>query len=152
MTSIEKLGAQFTVGDFYTTNQALDSNGSLSLRGIQLATDEQMLPSSIRSYAPTVSGFANTNALVRVKQDNQILFEKSVPAGAFNFTNMYTPISNGQITVEVIEANGEILSFNLPYNSYIRALRPKQYRYQFAAGQYRQNDKSYDENVFNWGL
>lgn len=152
LTSIEKLGAQFTVGDFYTTNQALDSNGSLSLRGIQLATDEQMLPSSIRSYAPTVSGFANTNALVRVKQDNQILFEKSVPAGAFNFTNMYTPISNGQITVEVIEVNGEILSFNLPYNSYIRALRPKQYRYQFAAGQYRQNDKSYDENVFNWGL
>lgn len=152
LTSIPKLKAQFTLGDFYTTSQALESNSSLSLRGAQIATDEQMLPSSIRTYAPTISGFANTNALVRVKQDNQILFERSVPAGAFNFTNMYTPISNGQITVDIIELNGEIRSFNLPYNSFIRALRPKQYRYQLALGQYRKNDKSYDENVFNVAL
>lgn len=141
--------AQLVLGDFYSYGQGGDVNSTVSLRGLQFSTDEQMLPSSVRSFAPVITGYANTNALVRVKQDNQILFEKAVPSGSFSIGDMYSPVSSGPIFVEIIESNGEIKSFSIPYNSFIRVLRPGQYRYNLALGQYRQNNDVYNEKVLS---
>ena len=148
LTTIPKLKSQLAIGDLYTGSSAF-SNTNLSLRGGVLETEEQMLPSSMRNFAPDIVGFANTNALVRVRQGTQIIFERSVPAGAFNISDMYTPSANGTLYVDIIEATGEIRTFELPYNSAVQLLRPKQYRYQVALGKYRQFERSYNENVLN---
>ena len=151
LTTIPKFKSQLAIGDLYTGSSAF-SNTNLSLRGGVLETDEQMLPSSMRNFAPVIIGFANTNALVRVRQGTQIIFERSVPAGAFNISDMYTPSANGNLYVDIVEATGEIRTFELPYNSAVQLLRPKQFRYQIALGKYRQFDRAYDENVLNMVL
>ncbi len=44
-------------------------------KGISLATNQQMLPSSMRGYAPVVRGFANSNATVTIRQNGQIIYK-----------------------------------------------------------------------------
>lgn len=147
-TTIPQFKSQLIIGDLYSSPLSL-FNTNLSLRGLVLETEEQMLPSSMRNYAPVISGFANTNALVRVRQDDFVIFEQSVPAGAFSIADMNTPSARGTLYVDIVEATGEIRTFEIPYNATIRSLRPKQYRYQIALGKYRQFEKSYDENIAN---
>lgn len=149
MRVLPSLKTQLTLGDFYTSSNTLNNNTSIAIRGVQLASDDRMLPLSLQSYAPTITGYAKTNALVRVRQNQQVIMERSVPAGAFNITDLQTPGTGGTLNVDVIEANGEVRSFDLPYNNFIQTIRAKQYRYRVAAGNFRQNTKSYDEKLIN---
>lgn len=149
MRVLPRLKTQLTLGDFYTSTNTLNNSTSIAIRGVQLASDDRMLPISLQSYAPTISGYAKTNALVRVRQNQQVIMERTVPAGAFNITDLQTPGTGGTLNVDIIEANGEIRSFDLPYNNFIQAIRAKQYRYQVAAGTFHQNTQSYAEKIIN---
>ena len=149
---VSKLKSQLTLGDFYTNTRTINSNSSIALRGVQLASDDRMLPISLQSYAPSITGYAQSNALVRVRQNQQIIMERTVPAGAFNITDLQTPGNSGTLSVDIIEANGQVRSFDLPYSNFIQSIRAKQYRYQAAVGVYRQNSKSYDEKLLNASL
>lgn len=146
---LPSIKSQLTLGDFYTNTKTINSNSSFAVRGVQIASDDRMLPVSLQSYAPNITGYAKGNALVRVRQNQQIILERTVPAGAFNITDLQTPGTGGTLSVDVIEANGEIHSFDLPYNSYIQTIRANQFRYQLALGSFRQNDKAYDEQLIN---
>ncbi|KAF5289352.1 hypothetical protein FQR65_LT20839 [Abscondita terminalis] len=75
-----------------------------------------MLPWSARQYAPVIENFANTNALVRIYQSGQKIYERTVPAGAFRITDLNTATS-GDLTVEITETGGERRSFNVPMQS-----------------------------------
>lgn len=149
MRVLPRLKTQLTLGDFYTNSSTLNNNTSIAIRGLQLASDDRMLPLSQQSYAPTITGYAKTNALVRVRQNQQVIMERTVPAGAFNITDLQTPGTGGTLNIDVIEANGEIRSFDIPYNNFIQTIRAQQYRYQVAAGNFRNNTKSYDEKLIN---
>lgn len=144
--------SQLTLGDFYSDTRTLNTSSNFAIRGIQIASDERMQPASLQNYAPSISGYAKTNALIRVRQNQQILLERSVPAGAFNITDLFTPGTGGTISVDVIEANGEIRSFDIPYNNFIQTIRPNQYRYQIALGNYRQHNQTYNEKILNVSL
>jgi outer membrane usher protein len=141
--------SQLTLGDFYTNSSTFNSNSSISIRGIQIASDERMLPKSQQNFAPVISGYANTNALIRVRQNQQIIMERTVPAGEFSIQDLQTPGNGGMLNVDIIESNGVIRSFDIPYSNFIQSLRKNQYRYQIAAGVFRQNNHSYNENLIN---
>lgn len=53
------LKAQLTVGDSSAPADVFDS---MPFRGVQLASDDDMLPDSLKGYAPVVRGVARTNA------------------------------------------------------------------------------------------
>lgn len=53
---------------------------SIAIRGVQLESDDRMLAASERYYAPVIRGVANTNAIVSVRQNGNLLREVSVPA------------------------------------------------------------------------
>ena len=148
--------SQFTLGDFYTDTTSFNTNPSISIRGVQLANDSRMLPSSLQNYAPVISGYARSNALVRVWQNQQIIMERSVPAGEFHIQDLQTSSRSGLLTVDIIEANGEIRTFEIPHNTAVNALRPNQYQYQVATGLYRKDTQSFNEKIFsasfNYGL
>ena len=56
----------------------------------------------MRSYSPVIENVAYTNALVRVFQNGQKVYERTVPAGPFKITDL-TSNSSGNLTLEVIE-------------------------------------------------
>lgn len=141
---IASLRGQLMIGDFTTSGELLDS---VSLRGGQLVSDDRMLATSLRGYAPTIRGIANSNALVTIRQNGNVLREVSVPAGPFVINDLYPTGYAGDLEVEILEANGERRSFRVPYTATAQLIRPGYSRYLVAAGRYRYAGKLFDEKV-----
>ena len=71
---------ELTVGDSDTGDDFFDS---VSFRGVQIASDDNMLPDSLRGFAPTVRGIAKSNAQVTIKQNGYTVYQTYVPPGVF---------------------------------------------------------------------
>ncbi|WP_168163805.1 fimbria/pilus outer membrane usher protein [Jeongeupia sp. USM3] len=132
--AIAPLKSQLTLGDAYSDGTVLDSFG---FRGVQLGSDDRMLPQSQRGYAPVVRGTANTNAKVQVKQGGNILYETTVAPGAFEITDLYPTGYGGDLEVIVTEADGSEHVSRVPYAAAVAALRPGITRYNALVGEYR---------------
>ncbi len=128
------LGAMLSLGDSFTDGAVFDSYG---LRGVQLATDDRMLPQSLRGYAPVVHGVANTNAKVTVTQNGVQIYQTTVAPGPFVIDDLYPTGYGGDLVVNVTEADGRQHSFTVPYASVAQLMRPGVTRFDVAAGQLR---------------
>ena len=128
---IVALQSQFLVGQLYSRG---DLFGSVRLRGLELATDDRMLPQSMVGYAPVVRGIAETNALVRVQQRGVVLRELTVAPGPFEIDDLYAVGYGGDLEVVVREADGREKSYAVPFTGTARLLRPGYSRYAFSAG------------------
>lgn len=132
--SLPKLHAQLTIGDSYTDGSVFNSIG---IRGVQLATDDRMLPDSLRGYAPVVHGVADTNALVSIRQNGILIYQATVAPGPFEIKDLYPTGYGGDLVVSVTEADGHVHSFSVPYASVTQLMRPGITRFDIAVGQLR---------------
>ncbi|MGL1831358.1 fimbria/pilus outer membrane usher protein [Acinetobacter soli] len=126
-----------TLGDSFTNGEVFDSYG---YRGIDFSSDDRMLPNSMLGYAPRIRGNAKTNAKVEVRQQGQLIYQTTVAPGNFEINDLYPTGFGGEIEVTVIEANGEIQKFAVPYASVVQMLRPGVNRYSLTIGQFRDSD------------
>jgi outer membrane usher protein FimD/PapC len=78
--------SQLILGDSYTDGAVFDSIG---VEGVQLVTDDRMLPDSMRGYAPVIRGIATSNAHLTVTQNGNRLYETVVAPGPFEITDLY---------------------------------------------------------------
>lgn len=131
---VQRLRGQLTLGDSYTSGELFDSVG---FRGLQLATDDRMLPDSLNGYAPIIRGAADTNALVEVYQNGQLIYQTNVSQGPFIIEDLYPTGYGGDLQVIINEANGQKRSFRVPYASISQMLRPGIGRYNITVGQVR---------------
>lgn len=131
---ITSLKAQLTVGDSWTSGEVFDSFG---LRGVQMATDDRMQPQSLRGYAPTVRGVADSNAKVVVYQNGMLIYQTTVSPGPFVIDDLYATGYGGDLEISVTEANGRVHTFSVPYASVPQSLRPGVTRFSAAVGQLR---------------
>ncbi|WP_443111417.1 fimbria/pilus outer membrane usher protein [Burkholderia sp. FERM BP-3421] len=132
--SIASLKAQLVIGDAFTDGTMFDSVG---FRGVQLSSDERMYPESQRGYAPTIHGIANSNALVQVRQNGNIIYSTNVATGPFVIDDLYPTGYGGDLDVVVTEADGSIHTFKVPYASAVNSLRPGVTHFSVTGGQYR---------------
>ncbi|WP_084455120.1 fimbria/pilus outer membrane usher protein [Comamonas composti] len=132
--SLASIKSRLTLGEAFTDGSMFDSVG---FRGIQLASDERMFPESQRGYAPTIHGVANSNALVQVRQNGNIIYTTNVAPGAFEINDLYPTGYGGDLDVSVTEADGRVQSFKVPYAAAVNALRPGVTQYSLTVGQYR---------------
>ena len=131
---IPALRAQAYAGETYTSAQVFDSVG---LRGIALKTDDNMLPASLSGYAPEVRGIARSNATVTVRQNGNIIYQTSVPAGAFILKDLYPTASGGDLAVTIQESDGSATQYTVPFASVPNLVRSGQTKYAFSAGKFR---------------
>ena len=131
---IARIRAQLMIGDFTTSGELMDS---VSLRGVRIASDDRMLPGSLRGYAPVVRGIANSNSKVTIRQNGNIIYEMTVPAGPYSIDDIYPSGYGGDLTVTVTESSGQSRSFIVPFSSVARLIRPGYMQWQFSAGRYR---------------
>ena len=143
------LKSQVTLGDAYTTGDVFDS---VQFRGAQIATDDRMLPESLRGYAPVVRGTAESNARVTVRQNGQVIYETSVSPGPFEITDLYATGYGGNLDVTVTEADGRTKSFTVPYASVAQSLRPGTTRFSVTAGQLRNSSLETQPNFAQFTL
>jgi outer membrane usher protein len=126
--------AQATLGESQTTGEIFDS---VSFRGAQIATDDRMLPDSMRGFAPVVRGMADSNARVTIRQNGQVIDERSVPPGPFEIRDLYATGYGGDLDITVTEADGRSKSFTVPYASMPQSMRPGTTRFAVTAGRLR---------------
>lgn len=132
--AILPLKSQLLIGDAFTDGTMFDSVG---FRGVQMSTDDRMIPESQRGYAPVVHGIAYSNARVQIRQNGSILYETTVAPGAFEINDLYPTGYGGDLDVIITEADGSVRVSRVPYAATVNALREGTTYYSFTAGQYR---------------
>ncbi len=123
--------ASVVAGDTWTGSDIFDT---VRLRGLKLGSDDMMLPDSQRGFAPTVRGIARTAARVTVSQNGYDIYQAQVQPGAFEFADLYTTSTAGDLTVTVYETDGRTESYTVPYSAVPLLRREGQWRYELAAG------------------
>jgi outer membrane usher protein len=133
---ITSLKSQLTLGQTFTSSQVFDS---VRIKGLTLASDDSMLPDSLRGYAPIVRGDADTNATVEVRQNNYLLYSTTVAPGPFVIDDIYPNGSNGDLEITVIEADGRRRVTTQAFASLPQMVRRGTFRYNLGMGQYDSN-------------
>ncbi len=129
---IPQIKSQLTLGETTTEGELFDSVG---LRGIQLASDDRMLPEGLRSYSPVIRGIAETNARVQVTQRGQVIYETTVPPGPFELNSVGAMGYGGDLQVTIIEADGQRRSSIVPFSAPPMLLHAGVSRYSISAGE-----------------
>ncbi|EKZ6372266.1 fimbrial biogenesis outer membrane usher protein [Klebsiella aerogenes] len=111
---IALIKSNLMIGDFYTSGGLFDS---LRIRGIGLSSEIKMRPNSQQGFSPVVRGVARTNALVRVIQNGNTIYQENVPPGPFKLDNIQPTGSAGDLKVIVHEADGSEQSFTVPFSA-----------------------------------
>ncbi|RBQ34280.1 outer membrane usher protein [Rahnella aquatilis] len=127
------LRGQVRLGNAYSDGQLFDS---FNVNGLTLKSDDRMLPFSQQGFFPVIRGVAESNAKVKVKQNDYVIYETTVPPGAFEFSNIRSGNVGTDIQVEVTEADGRVKTFVVPYSTSSQMLRPGVFRYNFTVGEY----------------
>lgn len=130
-----------TLGESFTDGEIFDSFG---YRGLDFSSDDRMLPNSMIGYAPRIRGNAKTNAKVEVRQQGQLIYQTTVAPGSFEINDLYPTGFGGELEVSILEANGEIQRYSIPYASVVQMLRPGMSRYSVSMGQFRDKDIDLD--------
>lgn len=146
--------SELTAGDSTTDGDIFDS---LGFRGLQLATSEDMYPDAVHGYAPVIRGIADSNSQVRVRQSGKVIYQTSVPAGAFVISDLSPASAGGELEVSVTGTDGRVRTFTVPYATVPLLQREGHGRYALTAGRYRNSSSLYDAPAFLqgtllWGL
>lgn len=133
---IISLKSQLILGETSTQGNIFDS---VQFTGINLASDDNMLPYSLRGFAPVVQGIAKTNAKVTIRQNDYIIYQTYVSPGLFEIKDLYPTSSSGNLDVSIEEIDGSIQSFVIPFSSVPTMQRDGQYNYSISTGKYKAN-------------
>jgi len=152
--AIIPLRSELVIGDSNTPSDVFDS---LSFRGVQLASDDNMLPDSLRGFAPTIRGIARSHAQITIRQNGYTIYQSYVPPGAFEINDLFPTSSSGDLKVEVKESDGSISAYTVPYASVPVLQREGRMKYAVTAGKYRsssdqQDDVNFAQSTLIWGL
>lgn len=146
--NIVKLKSQLTLGDSSSPSDVFDS---IPFHGAQIASDDDMLPDSLRGYAPVVRGIARTNAQVIIRQNGYEIYQSYVAPGAFEITDMFPTGGSGDLDVTIKESDGSEQHIIVPFASLPVLQREGHFKYSFTGGKYRSYDVSTLETPFVQG-
>ncbi|PVZ87882.1 fimbrial biogenesis outer membrane usher protein [Serratia sp. S1B] len=130
---IRGLRSSLLLGESSTGSEVIDS---VPFKGIKLSSNEQMLPNQLRGFAPIISGVANSNARVTVRQNGSIVYETYVAPGPFAINDIQQSGMSGNYDVTLTEADGTVRQFIVPYSSLPMMLRPGGWKYELTGGRY----------------
>lgn len=138
-TDIPAMRGRLVVGQSATDSSVFDS---FQFRGVQLSSVDEMLPDSMRNFAPVVRGVASSNARVTIRQNGYIVYSTNVAPGPFAIRDVY-PNTSGDLQVTVTEADGSERHFSVAYSSVTHLLREGIWDYQLTAGRYHNGNSGY---------
>ena len=140
--NIISMKSLLTLGESSSPSDVFDS---VSFRGAQLASDDDMLPESLRGYAPVVRGIARSNAQVVIRQNGYVIYQSYVAPGAFEISDMYPTGGSGGLDVTIKEADGSEQHMTVPFASLPVLQREGRLKYALTSGQYRTYDHSVEK-------
>lgn len=151
--ALPKINAKLGLGEYSLYSDIFES---FSYTGVNLSTDDNMLPPNLRGYAPEISGVAKTSAKVIVSQQGRVIQETRVAAGPFRIQDLNEMLS-GELDVRVEEQDGSAQTFRVNTASVPYLTRPGQVRYKLVAGrpstfQHQMEGSAFTTGEFSWGV
>ena len=129
------------------SNSPSDVFDSVSFKGVQISSDDDMLPDSMKGFAPVIHGIAKSNAQVSVEQNGYIIYKTNVPAGPFEINDLYPTGGSGDLYVTIKESDGSEQHLIVPYASVPVLQREGHLKYDLTMGRTRTNgSEGADEN------
>ena len=133
-TIIKPINSDLILGDTYSSGAVFNS---IKLRGAKLQSSQLMRSNLYNTYAPSIQGLADTDAVLTITQNGNIIYRKSIQAGPFNITDYYPLGNGGNLYVDVMGSDGNKKSFVVPFSSLNVLERKGSYQYSVASGQYQ---------------
>lgn len=130
---IQSWRSDFLMGENSTGNDVFDG---VPFRGVKLSSSEDMLPISLRGFAPVISGIAQSNARVTVTQNGNVVYQTYVAPGPFRLNDIYQTGQGGDLTITVTESDGSVRSWRQAFSSLPVMQRPGGIKYELTAGRY----------------
>lgn len=110
--------------------------------GIQFSPESALMSS--KQSGATVSGIAQTQARIEVRQSGVLIYSTQVPAGAFTLNRLPTINNTADLNVNVVEQDGATRSFIVPASSFTHGYSQQETSYSFAIGKI---DQSTNDNI-----
>lgn len=145
---VNALRGQMTLGESHSPTEVFDT---VSFRGLQLHSDDDMLPDSMKGYAPVVRGIAQSNAQITIRQNGYVIYQSYVPAGPFAISDLYPTAGSGDLNVTIKEADGSERMLVVPFASVPVLQREGHLKYSFTSGQYRSYLSDVEKTLFTQG-
>ncbi|SUB82572.1 fimbria/pilus outer membrane usher protein [Pragia fontium] len=130
---IQFLRSEILFGENSTGNEVFDT---IPFRGIKLNSNDEMLPYSLRGFAPLVSGVASTNARVTLSQNGSVIYQTYVAPGSFSISDLYQTGQAGDLTMTITEADGSVHTQTVAYSSLPIMQRTGGMKYEVTTGRY----------------
>ncbi|WP_248797032.1 fimbria/pilus outer membrane usher protein [Pseudomonas sp. MWU13-2105] len=127
------LNANLTLGETFTGG---DIFKSVPFKGAIIASDQEMLPDTLQSYAPVIRGVAQTRAKLEVLQNGYPIYSTYVSPGPYEIDDLSTVASSGELEIVLTEADGQVHRFSQPYSTLSNLLREGVWRYSAALGRH----------------
>lgn len=122
----------FTLGETFTGSEVFRG---VPILGARIASDLDMLPNIMRSYAPIISGVAQTRAKLEVLQNGYPIYSTYVSPGPYAIDDLSVG-GTGELEVVLTEEDGQVRRFTQPYANIDNLLRPGVWRYSATLGRY----------------
>lgn len=145
---LKSLKSLLRMGDTFTSGDVFDS---VQFRGVQLMSDDEMLPDSQRGFAPTIRGMAHSNAKVTISQHGYVIYETFVSPGAFAINDLYPTAQSGDLEVQVKESDGSVRTFTQPFSAVPFILREGRMKFSLSAGRYHSGQSQTPSPTFLQG-
>lgn len=141
-TAIGDIQGELKIGRTQTRSQMYPDFGYY---GVSLHSNRNMSTWNNRGYAPIIDGVANSQSRVTVLQGDYTVYSKIVPPGPYQLDDI-SPVSNGDLTVIVEDANGHKTTTTYPVSTLPTLLRPNSLEYNFTIG--RKNNSTKYRDMF----
>lgn len=138
-TAVRSLKGELTLGDASTPSDVFDS---LLVRGIQLSSDDDMIPDQLTGFAPIIRGIAKSNAQVTIRDNGYVIYQRNVPPGPFVISDLSSVSNGGKLDVTVTEADGSESRSTVAYSNVPQLLRKGQLKYSMVVGHFLSNDNA----------
>ncbi|TQI79743.1 outer membrane usher protein [Serratia fonticola] len=140
---ISAINSRLHIGEGYNNTFYLSS---FPYRGIKLASDDNMFPSSQGAVLPWVYGVAISDAEVEIRQSGKPVYRTMVPAGDFVLRNIKLFDKSGYISMTVKESDGSINYYDVPWNRLDNILDKAMWKYDVSFGKFMSNERTEESN------
>lgn len=141
-------GSELSVGQYSTPGNVFDS---IPFSGVQLASDDDMLPDSMQSFAPKISGIARTTSLITIKQNGNVVYQTTVAPGPYALNDLFSAGQGGDLQVTVRETDGQTTEYTVPFNTLPVLQHEGRYKYALTAGEYHSGNSNTQKAPFFQG-
>ncbi|WP_353171087.1 fimbria/pilus outer membrane usher protein [Acinetobacter rudis] len=139
--NIPQIDSEIILGNNYSSSAIFEG---VKIRGAIVQSDRMMRTRQYNSYAPGITGIADSESIVTIHQNGRMIYKKAVPAGPFYLTDYFPANNGGNITVEITGSDGQIKRQIVPFTTLAFLERKGNLNYHVALGQYDNSD--YDNN------